>query len=59
MKEGRDLWWHELVAQQALGRPCPTGQMDAEDPLRRALRGHDQRPRVWCTPTTGGYQVRC
>ena len=31
MKEGRDLWWHELMAEASAD--CPAEVMDAEDPL--------------------------
>ncbi|MEM2943449.1 MAG: acetate--CoA ligase [Methanomassiliicoccales archaeon] len=31
MKEGRDLWWHELMEESEC--ECPAEPMDAEDPL--------------------------
>jgi acetyl-CoA synthetase len=31
MTEGRDLWWHDLMAKAQVG--CPVEWMDAEDPL--------------------------
>src|SRR5690606_38935569 len=30
-QNGRDLWWHDLMADAAIG--CPCEEMDAEDPL--------------------------
>jgi len=31
MKPGRDLWWHEITANES--DQCPAEQLDAEDPL--------------------------
>ena len=31
MKEGRDVWWHDIVADQS--ENCPPEKMNAEDPL--------------------------
>ncbi|HDD60118.1 MAG: acetate--CoA ligase [Thermoplasmata archaeon] len=33
MKEGRDLWWHELMEDEEIEDYCPPEEMDAEDPL--------------------------
>ena len=31
MKAGRDLWWHEIVANESAN--CPAEQLDSEHPL--------------------------
>lgn len=31
MKEGRDVWWHEI--RETVSAECPAEEMDAEDPL--------------------------
>jgi acetyl-CoA synthetase len=33
MKEGRDLWWHDLMAAPDIKAECEPEVMDAEDPL--------------------------
>ncbi|MCD6382885.1 MAG: acetate--CoA ligase [Thermoplasmata archaeon] len=33
MKEGRDLWWHDLMNDEEIEDYCPPEEMDAEDPL--------------------------
>jgi acetyl-CoA synthetase len=33
MQEGRDVWWHEVMAEKHVGDRCEPEVMDAEDPL--------------------------
>ena len=33
IKDGRDLWWHELMADNEIENYCEPEKMDAEDPL--------------------------
>jgi acetyl-CoA synthetase len=33
IRDGRDLWWHELMADKEIGNYCEPEKMDAEDPL--------------------------
>ncbi|MEO6796875.1 MAG: acetate--CoA ligase [Candidatus Dormibacter sp.] len=58
MKEGRDLWWHELV-KDASADPasCPCEEMDAEDLLYLLYTsGTTARPKG-IVHTTAGYLV--
>jgi acetyl-CoA synthetase len=53
MVEGRDIWWHDLVADQPLN--CEPEQMDSEDMLYMLYTsGTTGRPKG-IVHTTGGY----
>ncbi len=55
MKEGRDYWWHELMADPEISDYCEPEVMDAEDPLFILYTsGSTGKPKGVCH-TTGGY----
>eukprot|EP00457_Paulinella_chromatophora_P002239 gb/GEZN01002243.1/.p1 GENE.gb/GEZN01002243.1/~~gb/GEZN01002243.1/.p1 ORF type:complete len:853 (+),score=119.30 gb/GEZN01002243.1/:31-2559(+) len=55
--EGRDVWWHEAVAKERAGVPCPPVVMDSEDPLFvLGTSGSTGKPKA-LLHTTGGYLV--
>lgn len=54
-KEGRDIWWHELVDQQSTD--CPCAQMNAEDPLFILYTSGSTGKPKGVLHTTGGYMV--
>jgi len=55
MKEGRDLWWHELMAKA--DAECPPEHMDAEDPLFILYTSGSTGKPKGVLHTTGGYLV--
>ena len=55
MQEGRDLWWHELIANDSIDDRCEPEVMDAEDMLFILYTsGSTGRPKG-VIHTTGGY----
>ncbi|TNE46340.1 MAG: acetate--CoA ligase [Deltaproteobacteria bacterium] len=55
MVEGRDLWWHDLVADASTD--CPPEWMDAEDPLFILYTSGSTGKPKGVLHTTGGYMV--
>ena len=53
--QGRDVWWHELVAEQSAD--CPAEQMDAEDLLYVLYTSGSTGKPKGIQHTTGGYMV--
>ncbi|HLK60538.1 MAG TPA: acetate--CoA ligase [Chthonomonadaceae bacterium] len=53
MQPGRDLWWHDLMAQAA--PVCPPEPMDAEDPLYILYTSGSTGKPKGILHTTGGY----
>ena len=55
--EGRDQWYHDLMADPAISDVCPTEVMDAEDPLYILYTsGTTGKPKA-ILHTHGGYMV--
>ena len=55
MREGRDLWWQEVVPQQS--DVCAPEMMDAEDPLFILYTSGSTGKPKGLLHTTGGYMV--
>ena len=53
--EGRDVWWHELMADAS--PDCPPEEMDAEDPLFILYTSGSTGKPKGVLHTTGGYMV--
>ena len=56
MKQGRDLWWHELMAKAQA--ECPPEWMDAEDLLYILYTSGTTGKPKGLVHTTGGYSVQ-
>ena len=57
MEEGRDMWWHDLMALPIADHRCATEILDAEDPLFMLYTsGTTGKPKA-IVHTHGGYQV--
>ena len=55
MKEGRDFWWHDLMATASAD--CPCEEMEAEDPLFILYTSGSTGKPKGVQHTVGGYMV--
>jgi acetyl-CoA synthetase len=55
MREGRDLWWHEVMADRTLDSSCPCAKMDSEDMLFILYTSGSTGKPKGVVHTTGGY----
>lgn len=55
MEEGRDLWWHEVMADRTLDVDRPCEEMDAEDMLFILYTSGSTGKPKGVVHTTGGY----
>jgi acetyl-CoA synthetase len=55
MVEGRDHWWHELMAKAEAS--CPAAELDSEDPLYVLYTSGSTGKPKGIVHTTGGYSV--
>jgi len=55
MLEGRDIWWHDAIADQS--EICPAEEMDAEDNLFILYTSGSTGKPKGIVHTTGGYMV--
>ncbi|MEE8199353.1 MAG: acetate--CoA ligase [Thermoplasmata archaeon] len=57
IREGRDLWWHDEMAEEEVAGDCPPEEMDAEDPLFILYTSGSTGKPKGVLHTTGGYMV--
>lgn len=55
MQEGRDVWWHEVMADRTLPAECPCEQMDSEDMLFILYTSGSTGKPKGVVHSTGGY----